>query len=93
MVNEFCIEWTRSSITATVTAPNNTSIKNKIVKLAQEKPEEVQIIAENKDGSILAHVPTKYVKISPPRQISEEERERLRIQLEKARLEAQNNTD
>ena len=93
MVNEFCIEWTRSSKTATVTAPNNTSIKNKIVKLAQEKPEEVQIIAENKDGSILAHVPTKYVKISPPRQISEEERERLRIQLEKARLEAQNNTD
>ena len=93
MVNEFCIEWTRSSKTSTVTAPNNTSIKNKIVKLAQEKPEEVQIIAENKDGSILAHVPTKYVKISPPRQISEEERERLRIQLEKARLEAQNNTD
>lgn len=93
MVNEFCIEWTRSSKTATVTAPNNTSIKNKIVKLAQEKPEEVQIIAENKDGSILAHVPTKYVRISPPRQISEEERERLRIQLEKARLEAQNNTD
>lgn len=93
MVNEFCVEWTRSSKTATVTAPNNTSIKNKIVKLAQEKPEEVQIIAENKDGSILAHVPTKYVKISPPRQISEEERERLRIQLEKARLEAQNNTD
>ena len=72
MVNEFCVEWTRSSKTATVTAPNNTSIKNKIVKLAQEKPEEVQIIAENKDGSILAHVPTKYVKISPPRQISEE---------------------
>lgn len=88
MVNEFCIEWPRSSKTATVTAPNNTSIKNKIVRLAQEKPEDVQIIAENEDGSILAHVPIKYVKISPPRQISEEDRERLRMQLEKARLEA-----
>lgn len=93
MVNEFCIEWTRSSKTATVTAPNNTSIKNKIIRLAQEKPEEVQIIKENEDGSILAHVPTKYVKISPPRQISEEHRERLRVQLEKARLEAKEDSE
>ena len=58
---------------------------NKIKKYAKDKPDEVQIIAENKDGSIVAHIPVKWFKVSPPRRISNEQQERLRDNLQKYR--------
>lgn len=52
---------------------------SKIKKLAEKYPEEVQITAENKDGSIVAHIPVSYIKINNlKREISDEEREMLR---------------
>ena len=33
------------------------------------------IMAENEDGSLFAHVPVNYIKISPPKKMSEEQRE------------------
>lgn len=36
----------------------------KVRKLAEKYPEKVQIIAENKDGSIFAHLPLKALKLS-----------------------------
>lgn len=60
---------------------------NKIKKLAQSHPDEVEIIAENKDGSICAHFPVGWVKVSPPRVMSEERKaemtERMRVLREK----------
>lgn len=74
-MNEFSIEWIKGAEYAGVTVPSGTALKSKLLKLAVQNPDEVKIIVENKDGSIFAHIPVKYVKISPPRQVSEEQRE------------------
>ena len=89
---ENCIEFLRGAKTATVCFSQGRYI-SKIKKLAEKYPEEVQITAENKDGSIVAHIPVSYIKINnSKREISEEERELLR---ERARniFHADKNTD
>lgn len=43
-------------------------------KLAEQRSEECQIIAQNKDGSILARVPVKWLKVNPTMHLSEEQR-------------------
>ena len=50
---------------------------NKVKQLA-DTHKEVKILAENEDGTILAKLPIKYLKLSPPRQVSEEQREQMR---------------
>jgi hypothetical protein len=47
----------------------------KIKRLAEKYPDECVIVDENYDGSVVAHIPTKWIKISPPKQVSEEFRE------------------
>ena len=49
--------------------------KTRIKKLAAERPEECEIVAENKDGSLCAHIPVAWIKINPTQQITEEQRE------------------
>lgn len=73
-VNENVIEFFRNQEKATVTFCQPRFV-SKIKKLAEEYPEDVQITYENPDGSIVAHVPTKWVKVSAPRKMSEEQRE------------------
>lgn len=76
-MTENVIEWTRNSPMATVTFCQGKYI-TKIRKLAERFPDECEIVAENEDGSILAHIPTKWIKINNPRrEISDEEREEL----------------
>lgn len=48
---------------------------NKIKRLAENNSNEVKITYENEDGSILATIPVKWFKISPPRKVSEEQKE------------------
>lgn len=74
-MNEFSIEWIKGADYAGVTVPSNTSLKSKLLRLAEKNPNEVKIMAENKDGSLFAHVPVNYIKISPPKKMSEEQRE------------------
>lgn len=74
-MNEFVIEWIKGDEYAGVTVPSGTALKSKLIRLAEKNPNEVKIIVENKDGSLFVHVPISYVKISPPRQISDEQRE------------------
>ena len=74
-MNEFSIEWVKGAEYAGVTVPSGTALKSKLLRLAEQNPDEVKIIAENKDGSLFAHVPVKYIKISPPRQVSDEQKE------------------
>lgn len=81
---ENVIEWIRDSEQATVTLSQKGMI-SRIKKLAKARPEECQIVAENEDGSIVAHVPRKWVKISPPKQYSEEERQKAAERLEHIR--------
>ncbi len=74
-MNEFAIDWIKGAESASVTAPPGTALKSKLLRLAKEYPDKVKILAENKDGSIFAHIPVSFVKISPPRKISDEQKE------------------
>ena len=74
-MNEFCIEWIKGNDYAGVTVPSGTALKSKLMRYAEERPDEVKLMSENKDGSAFFHIPVSYVKISPPRKVSEEQRE------------------
>lgn len=73
------IEWLNGQQTVTVTLSQGKFI-NKVKRLA-ETHEDVQIVAENSDGSICAHLPLKFIKISAPRQLTEEQKEQARERL------------
>lgn len=89
-VNEFDICWGRGDKVAGVTCPNASAMKSKIIKLSLEHSDEVEIVAENKDGSILAHVPVKCVAIRWPKQISEEQAAAAGERLSKSRRNKSN---
>lgn len=76
-MNEFSIEWTKDRNYAGVTVPSGTALKSKLMRYAQERPDEVKLMAENKDGSAFFHIPISYVKVSPPRKVSEKQREAM----------------
>ena len=73
-MNEFAIEWTKDRDYAGVTVPSGTALKSKLMRYAESKPDEVKVMAVNKDGSAFFHVPINYIKISPPRKVSDEQR-------------------
>lgn len=75
--NECSIAWLRGSDYAEVSAHNGSKMKGRVLKLAEQHPEDVKILAANKDGSIFAHVPVKYVKLRAPRELTEEQRAEL----------------
>jgi hypothetical protein len=82
------IEFIRNAKVATCSFSQGKYI-TKIKKLAEKYPDECEIVAENKDGSIVAHFPVKWIHISNlKREMSEEERkamgERLRSSLQNA---------
>lgn len=67
---ENVIEWIRDEKRATLSLSQRRTI-SRVKQLAEQYPEECQIVAENKDGSVCAHVPVSWVKISPPKKVSE----------------------
>ncbi len=73
---ENTIEFIRGEERATVSFSQGRYI-SRIKKLAAERPEECQILAENKDGSICAHVPVAWVRITPPRELTDEQRQQM----------------
>ena len=81
---ENVIEFLENQESATVTFSQG-RYKGKIRKLAEERPGECQIIAENKDGSLCAHIPVKWIRIIPCMKLSEEQREQRRLSIQKAR--------
>ena len=74
-MNEFVIEWTKKGEYSGVSVPSGTALKSKLMRYAQESPDEVKLKSENKDGSAFFHVPVSYIKVSPPRKVSEAQRE------------------
>ena len=77
-VQENCIEWIKGSKTATVTFPKG-RFTTKVMKLAEQYPDEVQICDVNKDGSIVAHIPVSYILVRHPKvmNLSDERRQAL----------------
>jgi hypothetical protein len=66
------IEFLNNQKVATVTLSQGRYI-SKVRKLAGKYPDEVQIVSENQDGSIVAHIPTSYIKISRSKRATSEE--------------------
>ena len=74
-MNEHDICWLRNADYAEITAPSGTAWKSKIFKYAKLYPGQVLITSINKDGSIVAHIPVNWIKCSPPRKVSDEQKE------------------
>lgn len=74
---ENVIEWLRDQEQATLTLTQPRTI-TRVRKLADKHPNKCQIVSENEDGSICAHVPVRWILIRPSLHMSEEERERRR---------------
>lgn len=64
-MNENVIEWITGDDTIAVTVSQKKFV-NKIRRLSLTD-ENVVILASNKDGSIFAHLPISYLKLSPKR--------------------------
>ena len=75
-MNENVLEWIKNEPIATVTFSQGKYI-SKIRKLAERFPDECQITHENQDGSIVAHIPVKWIKINNPQRVMTEEEKRL----------------
>lgn len=73
-MNEFCIEWIKGNDYAGVTVPSGTALKSKLMRYAKERPDEVKVKAVNEDGSAFFHILISYVKVSPPRKVSDEQK-------------------
>ena len=87
---ENAIEWINGQNRVTVTLSQGRYI-SKVKKLAMKFPDEVQIVKENEDGTLLAHIPLNYIKINRAnRDLTEEEREEL---AERARNNFHNDKD
>lgn len=74
--------------TFTVTAAERSSVAM-LRRLKATRPDEVEIVAENEDGSILAHLPYSWMRIVPKKKVvmSEEQKraaaERMRAARER----------
>lgn len=81
------IEWVKGNNTVTVQLVSHSKYANRVEKYAKAYPEEVQIVGRNADGSIVAHLPLKYIKITRPAHVemTEERKEALRQKLAEAR--------
>lgn len=75
--NECSIAWIRGGEYAEVSAYSGSKLKGRVLKLSEQFPDDVKILATNKDGSIFVHVPAKYVKLRAPKILTEEQRVKL----------------
>lgn len=86
--NENAIEWLDSRDKATVTLHGG-RLKNRVLRLAEEYPDEVEVRREpdGNGGFLVAKIPAKWVKITPPRrlELTDEQKEELRERLSVAR--------
>lgn len=82
--SENIIEWVKDGKTATLSLSQRRII-SRVKKLAEKYPEKIQILSENKDGSLYAHIPVDWVKIAPLARRTESQREASRRNMEKIR--------
>ena len=85
---ENVIEFLAGQRTATVTFTNQKHV-NRIKKVYEERSDEFKYYVENKDGSICAKIPLKWIKINPgskeKREMTEEQKEALRQRFAESR--------
>ncbi len=74
--NENVIEFLKDSDRTTLTFCQGRFI-TRVRKLAESHPDECQIVVTNRTGSVVAHVPTSWIKINPPKQYTAEQRAKM----------------
>lgn len=74
--SENVIEWVKDAKKATLTLSQRRTI-SRVKRLAEKYPDKCQILAENKDGSIYAHIPVIWIKINPPKELTDEQCQEL----------------
>ena len=83
---ENMIEFTTGQNTATVTFTNRKYI-NRIRKLYEKPRDDFTYFVENKDGSVCAKIPLKWIRIKPGRKnshvMTDEQKESARNRLKK----------
>lgn len=87
---ENAIEFLDGQKTAAVTL-HDRRLRNRILKLAEQHPDEVAVICrpEENNGFLFAHIPVKWLRIQPPKQMSEEQREKAKERLARVRGDAE----
>ena len=74
---ENCIEWITGQHKCSCTI-SYIKYVNRIKALAEKCPDDVQIIAENDDGTIFCKIPLKYaVKFTKPKTVNLTEKQKL----------------
>ena len=75
---ETCFEYLTNNDWGTFSTDEAKWVR-RIKALQQDYPDQVEITAVNKDGSIVAHLPKSWFKVAPPRKrdMSEEQRTAL----------------
>ena len=63
---ETVVEYVKGDSTITVSSTDKTWV-NKILKLHQDNPNDIYIVAQNPDGSVCVKMPKGYLKLSKPR--------------------------
>jgi len=71
--------------------------EGRILKLCEKYPDDVKLVAHNQDGSVVVHLPKNWLKVSPPkkvpkRELTEEQREKLRERFQKVRKAKRDST-
>ena len=82
-MNECVIEWIKGDKECAVTMPKGTKLYNRIVKLAETNDDVTVHI--NKDGSMFATLPTKWVKINPSRTLTDEQKAEMSARMKDVR--------
>ena len=70
------IEWLNGQKTMTISLSERRLI-NKLKKLREQYPDEVELVAANSDGTHCFRIPRKYLKLSRRKDLSEERRQAM----------------
>lgn len=85
---ETIINFNEAETTASVYTHNST-LRRRLEQLAQDRPEDCRFVKASRDGEAVEYIiPKKWLKVNPPRtaaQLTEEQKQKLREQLERAR--------
>lgn len=73
---ENVIEWVKDEKRATLTLSQRRTI-SRVKRLAEKYPDKCQILAENKDGSIYAHITVSWIRINPEMELTDEQRQQI----------------
>ena len=79
------IEFVLNSDVATCTFYQQRYV-SRIKELAKKKPDKCKITAENSDGSIVAHIPTSWIRINPEKELSDEQRQAIAERLNRHKM-------